>query len=382
MIPISVAPPPVSPSQKTYLDATAAVAATSITVESNTLFEANDFIVVGKIGADRSEIRKVSTTSGTGTVTLSAGLVFDHPVNDPVQIIAYDKIKIFSSTSEDGTYAEISGSPFAIAIEQNGTVIMDDLGTAATWYKIQYFNSYDSSVSSESDAIQGGGAKRNSVRELIDMVRFHMDLTDNNVVTDDKIISLFNESVDDLERTEGYRGQESEDLIDSVANENEYEMPEDMISLRSLHLTRSGTQDSFPTETDISELEHTAWGTTTSDIPSEWSTWGNRLVFSQRFTDALTKIKIKYYARIPYVDSDNDIIDAENHRIFVAYACKMIAMSMVNKDKTAFWTSEYANCKLQLVRGFRHVRSRTGFVKTKIQGGSDTRFNMRDIRIS
>lgn len=381
MIPISVAHPPVNTAQKTYLQSTVSVADDTLFVESNTLVSPNDYVVVGKIGADRSEILQVDTLNSTDEFSVLTDAIFDHPVNDPVQIIRYNKIKVFSATSEDGAYSELAGSPFDIAIERSATVINDDAGTVNTWYKIQYYNSFTTASSDESDAIQGGGAKRNSVRELIDMVRFHTDLQDDNVVTDAQIISLFNECVDDIERTEGYRGQESSVMIESEQDEMEYEMPDDLITIRNVYLKRD-TAYWYPEEVDTEELDRSFWGTSSSMTPEKWSTWGDNLVFSEAFSDGDTEIHMRYYSRIPYVDSDNDIIKSENHRIFTAYACMMISMSMQNKDKAGFWSGEYGRCKVQLVRGHRHTRSRTGFTKTKRPGIRQTQRQLKDITIS
>jgi len=70
----------------------------------------------------------------------------------------YDKVKVYRSDTEDGSYVEITTAPTRIDLVA-GQVQYEYLDTTAVtgeeWYKTAYFNSTTSDESVQSDAIQG-----------------------------------------------------------------------------------------------------------------------------------------------------------------------------------------------------------------------------------
>lgn len=370
---ITINHPPVSSAEITKLSSTVAVGATTLPVQSNSIFVANDYVVVGKIGVDQSEIRKVSALVSTNQLTIDA-LIRAHPVDADVQIIRYNKLRVYRSTSEGGTYTEISGSPFDLEIDKSATVIDDPVGTADSWYKISYFNSTSSEESALSDAMQGSGAKRGATRQLIESVRFHMDLDDDNVASNEQIMRLFNEGIDDIQSSRGYKPQNATRVIDTVNGESEYDLPSDFLSLRNIYIDRSGLANQL-VEMPYNRLYANV---TSSSLPGGYGIYGGKIIFDSKFSDTTGKIKIAYQKKIPYVNSDNDVPDMDNPEVLVAFACMSIAVAQQNRDKATFWTARYADLKRQLIRG--HRSATMGFNKTRRPGYmADGGFRLHDI---
>ena len=148
--------PDLSNQPATNLTADVLAAAVALTVKSTVGFAANDFVIVGYPGAEGAEIVQVSGVTDGVTLAVSA-LVIGHSQLASVIKLPYNKVKVYSSATEGGTYAEISGSPFTLLADQLYTPITDPAGTTATWYKASWYNS-QSAVETAKGAAQVGNA--------------------------------------------------------------------------------------------------------------------------------------------------------------------------------------------------------------------------------
>lgn len=77
--------------------------------------------------------------------------------NITIVLEAYDQIKVYRSTSEDGSYSEISTESTRIDITLSKTVYTyyDQTGSDSNWYKTSYYNSETFDESPLSSAIRG-----------------------------------------------------------------------------------------------------------------------------------------------------------------------------------------------------------------------------------
>lgn len=144
-----------SKEESTILTVAAAVGAVSITVKNIQGFSSGDYIVIGDPGTETAEIVKVSSAPSGYAIAVGA-LSLAHGVGAPVNRCSYNKVKIYRSDTESGTFAEITGSPFTMEVDQPYTYAIDATGTAAKWYKFSYYNS-DSTVESDKSAAYLGG---------------------------------------------------------------------------------------------------------------------------------------------------------------------------------------------------------------------------------
>ena len=154
--------------QKTRLSADVAAAATSSTVENYDGFATNDYIVFGKLAEEKSEIVKLTSVTANVTLGHTTGPVFAHSARTLVSQIKYNQVKVYSSSSETGTYALLTTA--SLDVDQTQTFYDDTTGDSDTWYKVKYYNSTTTTLSSYSDAVQGTGYTEDSLRSMVDEV--------------------------------------------------------------------------------------------------------------------------------------------------------------------------------------------------------------------
>ena len=154
--------------QETRLSADVAASATSSTVENNTGFATNDYVVFGTLGEELTEIVLLTSTTGTTTLGHTTGPVFAHSARTPVAQIKYNQAKIYTSDAEDGTYTLLY--TVDLTLDQDSTVKDDTTGTTATWYKLKYYNSTTTAISSYTVAVQGTGYTDDSLFSMTEEV--------------------------------------------------------------------------------------------------------------------------------------------------------------------------------------------------------------------
>lgn len=154
--------------QKTRLSSDVSAAATSSTVENNTGFATNDYVVFGTLGEELTEIVLLTSTTTTVTLGHTTGPVFAHSARTPVSQIKYNQAKIYTATSEDGTYSLLT--TVDLTPDQDATVYDDTTGTSATWYKIKYYNETTAALSSFSVAVQGTGYTDDSLYAMTEEI--------------------------------------------------------------------------------------------------------------------------------------------------------------------------------------------------------------------
>ena len=128
--------------QQTYLTAALAVGDTALTVYSNLGFDsdtvANNYIVIGTIGTEEAETLKITSIATGVTITASSACVKAHKINEPVNLLKANQIRLYSSTTEAGTFSELS--KITMQYDEPHTYYNDTAGTATTWYKVVYYN--------------------------------------------------------------------------------------------------------------------------------------------------------------------------------------------------------------------------------------------------
>ena len=143
--------------EKTFISADEAIGQTVISVENNQGFSANNYVILGVIGEESSELLKITSVNADGKeITLSSATLHEHLEKAPIQYIRYNQRKFYRSTAEGGTYTHLTteGSPVDIQVDNpEGTEFEDSTGTSPSWYKATYFNSTSSTESSTSDAV-------------------------------------------------------------------------------------------------------------------------------------------------------------------------------------------------------------------------------------
>jgi len=140
----------------------------SLSVKNAQGIDTDDYLVIGRIGNETTEIRKVASVSGTD-ITLSSATSFAHKKGTQVQKILYNQRRFYRSTSKIGPW----GFPIAtkdIEVDRpDGTFYEDVNGTSSNWYKATYYNSTTDSETSLDDAIATKAAESEHYTSLDDI---------------------------------------------------------------------------------------------------------------------------------------------------------------------------------------------------------------------
>lgn len=187
--------PSVDRTYKTYVDSDYS-SGTALTVKNNASFAADDLIVVGEPTEELTELKQVSTVSGTTTINLASALNFSHNKGSSVYKVAWNFISIERKTSASGTFAEISQSGIQWDSKTNETIYYDRDATSAYQYRFRFYNSVTATYSEYSGTVTGAIPTRNSVQYMLDMARKIAGDPERKIVSDDELIRVFNRGQD------------------------------------------------------------------------------------------------------------------------------------------------------------------------------------------
>ena len=191
---IKIYNPDLSAEERTYLESDYSSGVT-LTVRNNDGFTANWFVVVGEPGQEQTESSRISSITGNTTITLNSALKFSHSKSTPIYLSRWDKLSAERSTTSTGTFIAITDSPFAIEWDDADlkTLVEDDTGTSASYYKWRTYNSITNTYGSYSDVLPGTGMARDTVGYAITQIRRN-PLTKE--IDDETIIEFFNDFQD------------------------------------------------------------------------------------------------------------------------------------------------------------------------------------------
>jgi hypothetical protein len=186
--------PDISGNEKTLLTATCAAGDSTLTVQNIDGFSVGDYLVLGTLGNEQTEIVRIhtSTAPSGSTITLNAATTFNHAINTPATYIAFNQVALYSASAKGGSYT-IVGSATALEVDQGFTEIDDTSGTTSTWYKTRYYNSSTTTWSSYSGEIPGTGYKSNTLKKIIDKASVLADDREHDALSLDEKIDFVND---------------------------------------------------------------------------------------------------------------------------------------------------------------------------------------------
>lgn len=189
--------PEIQSFKKTYLSADESVGQSELSVESGVGFSVGEYSVVGNIGAEKTEIVRIHTsTVPTATaITLNAISVFAHSRGDLVSFIPYNQIVIERSTDSGVNYSVLA--TINIRVDAFESYYIDTTGLSTYYYRVRFLNEAGTTYSSYSDGIVATGFVYNSVGAIKKRALDQIGETATGIITD----SFLNESLWEGRRT-------------------------------------------------------------------------------------------------------------------------------------------------------------------------------------
>lgn len=187
--------------EKSYLSLSTAVGVTSLTVKNSDRFAANQRIMIGQMGQEKTEVVTVSAVNADGITITVGATVFPHSADDPVFVLQFDQVKYYrSTTTSTGTYTLLTTVSLDVDNENLQTIYDDVSGLTTYYYKVSMYHSISTVESALSDPIPGGGFSRNQVGNIIDEILQEVSDVNEVHVTRNEVLGYFNDVNDDLQQ--------------------------------------------------------------------------------------------------------------------------------------------------------------------------------------
>ena len=201
-------------------------AGTTLKVKNTEGYAANDYIIVGPIGSEKTEIVKITTVDSVTQFTIGA-TSFAHNIDDPVSFTPYNQIAFYSATTKTGTKTQQGG---AVGIEVDDLVTEVNLTSISSGYVFaRFYNANDTTYSNYSPAVDVSGFAEDSLRHIIDQARLRTQEKTEKFVTDDDLLNMTKECSDIIEtKRKKWSFVQEETYTDLTAGVQSYYKPSDL----------------------------------------------------------------------------------------------------------------------------------------------------------
>lgn len=184
--------------EKTYLANSYTAGATSIEGKNNNRFVANDRIMIGEMGQEKTEVVTVSSVNANGTTIVIGATVFDHAANAPIYKLRFDQVKFYRSTDAGVNYSVIATEALDVDNASLETIYDDVSGLATYLYKMTVYHSISAVESDYTDVIGGTGWRREQVGSIIDEILQEVSDPREQNISRGELLGYFNDVNDEL----------------------------------------------------------------------------------------------------------------------------------------------------------------------------------------
>ena len=182
--------------EKTSLRENISEGVTSIPVASSKGYENDQFIIIGEVGSESTELAQISDTieDDVDKLEISSVTEFEHKKGVEIRRIRYNKRKFYRAEEKDGTYIQINNSPVEIEVDQTFTEVEDANGTSSSWYKATYYNDFtqtETSLDSAAASKAGDTDHYTSINKIIEEAGF-----EDNSYLETSIVSRYRDEAE------------------------------------------------------------------------------------------------------------------------------------------------------------------------------------------
>src|SRR3990167_3801459 len=287
--------------EKTYLTATAAAAATALTVVSTDIAPAatssntwadNDYMIVGEPGTENAEIMQMNAAVTSATsMTIdregqSGGLRYAHSIGEPIYRIDFNQVVFYNNSTNTSTGATVL-TTINLQIDDEFTRYEDTANTTGYGFA-RFKNATSGAFSSYTDGVNYEVGEESSSRDpatlwsLRKKVRLLIDESDDNRVSDEQIDEAINDKQRDIAHQTLWSFYEGEKSLSRIADQFAYDYPS---KVNKIHSVRVDTQPTIYWNKRMWDERH--WNNDNeTDIPTHFTIWNKQLLFFPRITSA------------------------------------------------------------------------------------------------
>ncbi len=184
--------PDIQANEKTYLDADSVTGATSFSA-NGVNFAANQYIVIGQPGNEKTEIVQINGTPTSTSINLISATNFAHNRGDTIRFIPYNQIEAQYAT--DGvTFNTIT--PVVIRADASETYMQRTSDLSTYSYKFRFLNSTTNLYSAYSPTILATGYADNTIWAVKNRALTQLGEKISDLITD----SFLNDSLQEARR--------------------------------------------------------------------------------------------------------------------------------------------------------------------------------------
>lgn len=261
---------------KTILTASLAATGTTLTVASNDGLANNDYLILGRIGEEKTEVVKIGAAVSAGTSLTIGACVYSHDIDTPVTKIDYNQVRFYRGT----TTVAADSTALAAAQAIDPTEIYsyyEDTNTTGYGF-IRFYNSTSANFSVYSDAVSYAnktGYTDRMLRSIRNQIRRKIKQTDeaNSDYTNDEINEEINIAQKTIAHDRMWSFYEKTKSFSSVANQYEYDLGSDVFTLFD------AMYDTQPlVVTDRHRMNMLRWDTDVTGDPTHIIMWNRKAV--------------------------------------------------------------------------------------------------------
>lgn len=177
--------------EKSNLDADAAAGQAVISPENADTYAADDFVVVGVLGKETSEVMRIASIAA-GDITFTANLANKHYQGEPITKLFGNQIRLWRAANVDGTEPDVADfevlGTVTIEADQQFTPYTDATGGADYWYKKTFYNSVSENETDLADAVSVRGGNQGHY-VTTDEVKTEAGLQNNRWISDSLVFT-------------------------------------------------------------------------------------------------------------------------------------------------------------------------------------------------
>ncbi len=171
--------PDLQHNERTFFDADEAAGQTTLSA-NGTNFAADQYVVLGNPGAEKTEIVKLSATSAS---TLTSGAtVFAHSRGEIIRFMPYNQIVVERSTDAGLNFTPLTA--IDIRPDSPETYLQRTTDASTDVYRVRFFNATSALYSAYSDQLTASGYADNSVYAIKERALDDLGEVRNELITD------------------------------------------------------------------------------------------------------------------------------------------------------------------------------------------------------
>ena len=317
--------------EETYLSSDIPRGSTGFAVKNNRGFDADDYFIIGTVGAEKTEQLQTSLTTGDTTITSTAACKFAHNSDDPITRAKYNQVQIYRATT--GAYSLLE--TVDIEWDQRFTSYADATGTSSHYYKWKFYNETSTAATDYSHIVPGVGFGRKSVNVMTNNVLKEGGDEKEEITDRIEVLSWFGHAQDDiasrLNEKFGYDFLKEDTNLSTSAATEEISLPSDFDKMCHINYAYDdGTTDQTYKlrQISLSEFEYL-----TQDDDADTSDELQKFCIDEDSdtirlyptpTSASLVLGFHYFKDIPELDDDADETLIPIPRILEAFALEKL----------------------------------------------------------